>query len=221
VTPEEREHTVTHEAGHVAAAWLQLGDGAIRGAITIVERAWILGSANVGIDPPSDEAIRESWYAALAGQPIGATVRDWAETTVVLLLAGDVALVRAADVRHQFELQTEPTPETPEQQGMVAAAIAAGEAKPDADMTAVKQLLSAISASPKEADAYRAWLLERTWQLTRNPWFEALVDALARELLAHETLEKEAVLAIIHRVTDLPIPAPRHRFEGTDYIPDE
>jgi len=207
----DKRITPTHEAGHVAAAWCLAGDAAIRGPVTCVEEAWTGGSATVGLDYPGDEALSAAWYSAIAGLPPSAAVRDYAESMAMIFLAGGIAEVHAGDHLGKFEIPTVHEP-TPKQAALVVAAIAAGETKPEGDWESTKKLLRAISASDAEADSYLAWLMDRTWRLVLNQLFGRIVDALVPELVAHPTLERDEVLAIIHRVVDPPpfTPFPKH-----------
>jgi hypothetical protein len=192
--------TQTDEGGHVAAAWILLGDAGIRGSVSCVQDGWSGGYSHVGPDPVSDELLDDGWHASLLGMPMPAAVREYVETLAMILLAGSAGV----SVRASRERFTVANSLTPAEAAPIVAAIARGETQQDSDSLRVDRLLAGVCASPEEAGAYRAWLQCRVDRLAEMDGFRLVATAIAHELTVHAVIDRGTVIRTIAHALDLP-----------------
>lgn len=209
---EQRLSVAHHEAGHVTAAWVLLGDAGIIGEVSIRADLGTDGHAEVGPVIEADELL-EARRLTLLGDPVPALLRDKVECRVIVLMAGMVAELDLRERTHTPDpvppVAGSPAAKAIERRVLAAmeAVVRGEEADAPGDLAHERELLAALTTSRDEADAYRTVIKHRTWHLvTRNRLFRPIADAVAARLLEHESLSRVELLRLIHASIGIPPP---------------
>ena len=196
----ERDITAFEEAGHFVGGWLT-GLDVEDSAVTVVPDDLAWGRVTWGGTWLSDGELAEVKYQALLGGfDVSADTRRKLEAVVVSLFTGQLAALRALQ---EGEVASPPRPHVSgsfdarqELLDSIELRAAAGETGVSDDVSQVKRLTEAVSASPAEAWSYGSWLFHRAETMVRSRPFWLATCAIAERLLAQPILTGQECLAL-------------------------
>lgn len=203
-----------HQAGHAVASYLnkralrrvsisETDDGARHVLRYSRGQKWL--------DALEGEADNASHYGGFTN----AVTRRSVEIEILISLAGGLTDLEALGLGEEgVSPGMGLVPTTTQQRAALAARM--DDAPEDlaylvGDYVHVSTLAEKVSGSLDEANAYIAWLEQRTRSLVRHPWFMPAAHALAKALAERKTLPGREVRAIIDEAIEAAFPLPTGR----------
>jgi len=199
-----RRTVAIHEAAHAALAWVLMGERTIVGGASI--RADLATDGHAEVLPSfAPGELFEAQRLTLLGEPIDAAFRTRIEHAAMVLMAGMVAELDAAE-RSEIPELVPPEPGSSEARAIEAriaearqAATEAGEELPEGDHERIGALIDAIALHPEERAAYRTVLLARVRRHLNG--YRRLVAAVSTALEERETLSRSELIDAIRNAT--------------------